>query len=141
MPRTRKPGTAFARHLRRSMTDAERRLWWHLGRVPVESGHFRKQVPLGPYIVDFALLSARLVIEVDGDQHGREPYAEKDRTRTAWLEAQGFRVLRFTNIMVLREVESILDTIHAALYEPSGSASTGGADTPIPSPSPQGGGE
>ena len=145
MPRTRKPNTARAQKLRRSMTDAERRLWWHLDRVPVAARHFRRQVPIGPYIADFALLTERLVIEVDGDHHGREPFAEADRARTAWLESQGFQVLRFSNAQVAREIESVLDTIHAALYERPGTARssrrTGGAGTPTPSPSPQGGGE
>jgi very-short-patch-repair endonuclease len=145
MPRTTKPGTTLSRRLRRDMTDAERRLWWHLKRVPVENTHFRRQVPIGPFVVDFALLSHRLVIEVDGDHHGREPYAEKDLTRTAWLNERGFRVLRFSNADVMRAIDSVLDTIHAALYEPSPMSGAAffdaGAGTPSPSPSPQGGGE
>ena len=79
MPRTTKPGTPLSRRLRRNMTEAERGLWWHLKRVPVENTHFRRQVPIGSFVVDFALLSHRLVIEVDGDQHGREPFATDDR--------------------------------------------------------------
>ena len=82
MAGTRKPGTAVSRRLRREMTDAESRLWWHLKRVPVEDTHFRRQVPIGGCVADFALLSRRLVIEVDGDHHGREPFVGRDRSRT-----------------------------------------------------------
>jgi very-short-patch-repair endonuclease len=127
------------------MTEAERRLWWHLKRVPVEDTHFRRQVPIGSFVVDFALLSHRLVIEVDGDHHGRELYIEKDQARTAWLNERGFRVLCFSNADVMREIDSILDTIHAALYQPSDmsglpASTNAGAGTPTPNPSPQGGG-
>jgi very-short-patch-repair endonuclease len=127
------------------MTPAERRLWWHLDRVPVPGTHFRRQAPLGPYIVDFVCHSAKLVIEVDGAQHGFKRNAAADLIRTQWLEAQGYRVLRFWNDEVLRQVDGVLDTIYAALYS---SLSLGGrADTPTPvalratRPSPQGGGE
>ena len=146
MPRTTKPGTPLSRRLRRNMTEAERRLWWHLKRVPVQDTHFRRQVPIGSFIVDFALLSHRLVIEVDGDHHGREPFAERDQARTAWLNERGFRVLRFSNTDVMRNIDSVLDTIYAALYEPSdmsapATSANAGAGTPTPNPSPQGGGE
>ena len=144
MPGTTKPGTSISRRLRRSMTDAERRLWWHLKRVPVENTHFRRQVPIGSFVVDFALLSHHLVIEVDGDHHGREPFAEQDQAGTEWLADRGFRLLRFSNAALTREIDTVLDTIHAALYDPDFvSASLGDvqAGTPSSNPSPQGGGE
>jgi very-short-patch-repair endonuclease len=59
-----------ARQLRRDTTDAERKLWWHLRRLPMETGHFRRQATIGPYFVDFACHQKRLVIEVDGSRHG-----------------------------------------------------------------------
>jgi very-short-patch-repair endonuclease len=121
-----------ARALRRSLTEPEKRLWWHLRhRVPIEGTHFRRQVAIGPYIADFCCLGARLVVEVDGEQHGRDAGVERDSKRTAYLAEQGFRVVRFTNREVMREIDVVLDTVLAAL----------GPATPTPNPSPQGGGE
>jgi very-short-patch-repair endonuclease len=89
--------------------------------------------------VDFVCHSAKLVVEVDGAQHGFDPNAAADLIRTRWLESQGYRVLRFWNRDVLNDIDVVLDTIYAALY----SSPTFGcrADTPTPNPSPQGGGE
>ncbi|MEE1610270.1 endonuclease domain-containing protein [Microvirga sp. CF3016] len=121
------------------MTDAERRLWWHLKRVPLAATHFRKQAPVGPYVADFVCHSARLILEVDGSQHGFESGLQSDAARSAWLRMQGYKVLRFWNHEVMNEIDVVLDTIYAALYT---APSTGaGADTPTPNPSPQGGGE
>jgi len=111
------------------MTPAEKRLWWHLDRVPVPGTHFRRQAPVGPYVVDFVCHTAKLVIEVDGAQHGFDQNAAADLTRTRWLEAQGYRVLRFWNGEVLHQIDVVLDTIHAALYSPSFG---GRAGTPTP---------
>ncbi len=139
MPRTRKPETTRARSLRRRMTEAERRLWWHLDRIPVPGTHFRRQAPIGPYIVDFTCHRPKVVIEVDGAQHGFDQHAQNDVVRTEWLESQGYRVLRFWNREILFQIDVVLDTIYAALYTaiPTGL----GAGTPTPGPSPQGGGE
>jgi len=105
-----------AKTLRRSLTEAEKRLWWHLRhRLPVEGSHFRRQVALGAYVADFCCLSARLIVEVDGEQHGFEAGSAYDTRRDTYLQSEGFRVLRFSNRMVLREIDSVLDTIHAAL--------------------------
>src|SRR5262245_26367551 len=80
-----------ARTLRRRATEPEQRLWWHLRhRIPIEGTHFRRQVPIGPYIADFCCLKARLIIEVDGNQHGYDENALKDEKRTAYLASQGF---------------------------------------------------
>ncbi len=95
--------------LREDATDAERKLWHHLRRKQVGGLRFRRQYPLGPCIVDFVCLPARLVIEVDGGQHAEQ--AERDRMRTAWLESQGFRVIRFWNNEVLGNVEGVLHVI------------------------------
>jgi very-short-patch-repair endonuclease len=121
------------------MTEAETRLWWHLGRVPVEDTHFRRQAALGPYVVDFVSHGAKLVIEVDGSQHGLEAELRSDEIRTQWLQSQGYRVLRFWNHEVLTQIDVVLDTIFSALQVSLPSSS--GAHTPTPSPSPQGGGE
>ncbi|WP_144765741.1 endonuclease domain-containing protein [Methylobacterium dankookense] len=138
--------SAHATRLRQVPTEAERRLWWHLRhRLPIVGSHVRRQVPIGPYVADFCCLSARLIVEVDGDQHGSDASAAYDSRRDAYLQAEGFRVLRFSNRMVLREIDIVLDTIHAALAaapasslpDPAGQAEP----PPPPAPSPQGGGE
>ena len=104
-----------ARGLRKNPTEAERLLWRHL-RVRQLGGHkFRRQQPLGPYIVDFVCLEKRLIVEVDGGQHAAR--AEKDAQRVAWLKAEGFRVLRFWNTEVLQETEAVWETIRAALQD------------------------
>lgn len=103
-----------ARELRGNPTDAESKLWLRLRRKQVDGHRFRRQVPLGPYVVDFACFDARLIIEVDGGQHTEET-AERDATRTAWLEGQGFRVLRFWNNEVLGNIDGVIETIRAAL--------------------------
>jgi very-short-patch-repair endonuclease len=124
--------------LRRTLTGPEKKLWMLLRkRLPQEDTHFRRQVALGSYVVDFLCLSARLIVEVDGDQHGAEKALRYDEARTNWLEAGGFRVLRFTNRQVMTEADMVLDTIRAALigtleFRPA---------PPTPLPSPRGGGE
>ncbi len=124
--------------LRRSLTEPEKRLWMLLRKRLLQDGtHFRRQVALGPYVADFACLAARLVIEVDGDQHGTDRALRYDARRTAWLEANDFTVLRFTNRQIMTEAEMVVDTIFAAL---SGQLSRC-PPTPTPSPSPQAGGE
>ncbi len=105
-----------ARQLRRRETHAERLLWKALKHMPVEGSHFRRQVPIGRYVVDFACLAARLVIEVDGARHGAAANSRRDQVRTAWLESQGYRVLRFWNTEVVRDVNGVMTVIHAAVY-------------------------
>jgi very-short-patch-repair endonuclease len=107
------------RTLRRNMTDAERRLWQGLRGRQMGGRKFRRQFPLGPYIVDFVCLEARLIIEVDGGQHLDSP---KDKLRDAWLVAEGYRVLRFWNHEVRGETEVVLP--HAKQC-PAPSPSTG----------------
>jgi very-short-patch-repair endonuclease len=103
--------TPNARALRQNMTDAERRLWRELRRRTL-GARFRRQVPIGSYIVDFACLQCRLIIELDGGQHLENP---EDLQRDAWLRSQGYRVLRFWNNDVLRNTEGVLTVILAAL--------------------------
>ena len=114
------PRVARARRLRRDMADAERRLWRGLSRVPVTGTHLRRQATIGPYFADFACHEKRIIIEVDGEQHGFDARRAADERRTAYLEARGYRVLRFWNHEVLTELESVLDTIYAAVHESSG---------------------
>lgn len=103
------------RHLRRDMTDAERTLWFRLRGRRLEGYRFRKQVPLGHYVADFACMAPRLVVEVDGGQHASQ--IERDETRTEWLQSQGFKVLRFWNHEVSENLDGVLLTIVDALRE------------------------
>jgi len=106
---------ANAKRLRANTTSAEDRLWRALDRVPLVKTHFRQQAPVGPYVVDFVCLRARLVIELDGPSHTERGAVEKDARRTAWLESEGYRVLRFWNGEVFENIDGVLDTIHAAI--------------------------
>lgn len=115
-----------ARALRKNPTDAERALWnglrfWQIG------GHkFRRQQPIGDYIVDFVCLEKKIIIEVDGGQHAEQE--EYDGARDAWLRDKGYSVLRFWNNDVLHNLDGVKDSISQAL-----------GTTPFLSPSPQGG--
>ena len=128
-----------ARRLRRNMTPQERKLWRAL-RENFPDAHFRKQVPMGIYIVDFACHSAKLIIEIDGGQHGTDKGMAHDAVRTQFLEAEGYQVLRFWNNEVDRNLEGVLAVIGNAL---TGTAKEiiGAQTCAAPTlPSPQGGG-
>ncbi len=99
--------TRRARNLRRQSTVAEGLLWSRLRRRAL-GVRFRRQVPIGPFIVDFACLERGLVVECDGEQHFESRY---DRRRDSWLERRGFTVLRFWNHEVLGNIEMVADTI------------------------------
>ena len=102
-----------ARELRKNPTDAERVLWRHLRRRQLAGHSFRRQHPIGRYIVDFFCFEKRLVVEIDGGQHSTQ--ASYDAERTAWLEADGYRVMRFWNNQVLGELESVKEAIAKGL--------------------------
>ncbi len=107
-----KPGlTQFARLLRRKQTDAERKLWQKLRSKQFEDLKFRRQQPMGRYIVDFVSFEKKLAIELDGGQHNDEEVMEKDSERTKWLEDKGYTVLRFWNNEVLMNVEGVIEKI------------------------------
>ena len=95
------------------MTDAEQALWRSLRDRQVDGYRFRRQVPIGRYIVDFACLEKGLIVEVDGGQHAINQ--DDDKTRDAWLEKEGYRVLRFWNNEVLGNREGVLVRISEAL--------------------------
>lgn len=100
---------AFARQLRKNMTDAERHLWQRLRSKQLHGIKFRRQQSIGEYIVDFVSFKQRLVIELDGGQHAlQEDY---DAVRSAFLQKQGYRVLRFWNHDVLQQTEAVLESI------------------------------
>jgi very-short-patch-repair endonuclease len=98
--------------LRRDATEAEKKLWQHLRQPPFKAHHFRRQATIGPYFADFASHQARLVIEVDGGQHAG---SSSDEVRTHYLEANGYRVMRFWNNDVLENVSGVLSIIDAAV--------------------------
>ena len=100
-----------ARDLRKSSTKAERALWSQLRDRQLDGHKFRRQQPIGPYIVDFFCLERNLVVEVDGGQHA----PEVDERRTAFLEGAGYRVLRFWNEEVLESMDGVLQTGIAGL--------------------------
>ena len=95
------PTKSNARALRREMTDAESKLWYHLRAHGLAGFKFRRQHPFGPYVLDFYCPIARLVIELDGGQHFEPETLVRDAERTRYLEESGLRVLRFTNFEAL----------------------------------------
>jgi ATP-dependent helicase HrpA/adenine-specific DNA-methyltransferase len=101
-----------AKRLRRNMTDAELLLWSKLRRHQIHGLMFRHQTSIGHYIVDFACLTIKLIIEVDGGQHNINKAADERRTR--WLEARGYRVMRFWNNEVLQNLDGVLEVIWRA---------------------------
>jgi very-short-patch-repair endonuclease len=106
---------ARVKHLRVNATRAETLLWHQLRRKRVEGLRFRRQFPLGQYVVDFVCLPARLIVEVDGPTH--ELTERWDDRRTAWLESRGYRVIRFKNADVARNLDGVVGSIAAALRE------------------------
>jgi very-short-patch-repair endonuclease len=119
---------ARARDLRRAMTEAEKKLWWHLRQLPLANSHFRRQAAIGPYFADFACHKCRVVIEVDGGGHGQARQMATDRRRTAYLTSRGYRVLRFWNNEVLKETEGVMTLIYEAVHQKEA--------PPTPDPSP-----
>ena len=97
-----------AREMRREPTEAERVMWRLLRDRQFRGLKFRRQLPIGRYVADFACLDPRVIIECDGGQHAESAY---DAERDAWLRSEGFRVIRFWNDAVLRETEGVWDTL------------------------------
>ncbi|MEW8222682.1 MAG: endonuclease domain-containing protein [Candidatus Thiodiazotropha taylori] len=114
----------FAKRLRQNMTEAERVLWKQLRAHRMSEQKFRRQQPIGPYIVDFVNFGANLIIECDGGQHNQ---SASDRKRDAWLNQQGFKVLRFWNHDILNNTESVLTEI-LSLLPPSPPAGEGSGE-------------
>jgi very-short-patch-repair endonuclease len=106
-PRQRKN----AKSMRRVMTDAELKLWNELRAHRLMGLSFRRQVPIGPYIVDFACSTHRIVVEVDGSQHTEAEQAERDQTRSAYLVSSGWTILRFWNDDVIRDIDNVCQHI------------------------------
>jgi very-short-patch-repair endonuclease len=105
--------TPVARILRRDRTEAEARLWKYLRNRQMDGAKFRFQSPVGPYVADFLCVEAKLIVELDGGQHGIE--IEQDALRTKALEAAGYHVIRFWNNDVSANTEGVLEAIRLAV--------------------------
>jgi very-short-patch-repair endonuclease len=106
----------FARVLRKNATDAERYLWSRLRLRQLNGFRFRRQRPIGPHVCDFVCMEAFLIVELDGSQHAEQ--TAYDSVRDAFLRSHGFRVLRFWNVDLFKNVDSVLETIFEALHSP-----------------------
>jgi very-short-patch-repair endonuclease len=108
-----------ARALRKRLTPQEVKLWVKLRELKALGFHFRRQAPIGPYIVDFVSFRSRLVVEADGGQHGVLEEARSDHFRDAFLRSQGFRVMRFWNSEIDTNLSGVMESILSALEKPS----------------------
>lgn len=113
-----------ARTLRRNQTDAERLLWHHLRDRRLAAYKFRRQHSIGPFIADFICIERKLIIELDGGQHSLN--VQKDKKRSMYLESKGYKVLRFWNDQVLKNIQVVLEAILKSTED----------KTPSPLPSP-----
>ena len=108
-------GVARARRFRRESTVAERLLWSELRKL---KRNFRRQVPIGAYVADFAHHETRLIIEIDGYHHTLPDRVERDAARTVWLNAAGYRVIRFDEAAVRNAVQAVVEAILAEAVTP-----------------------
>ncbi len=105
-----------AKKLRANTIPHERILWRALKELPIEGSHFRRQAPIGPYIVDFFCPAKRLIIELDGGHHNEDAVAARDLDRQRWLEHEGYRVIRFWNTEITGDLTAVLERIYVELY-------------------------
>jgi very-short-patch-repair endonuclease len=103
--------------MRKAMTDAERR-FWHAVRAKKLGPQFRRQVPIAGYIVDFVCHDSRLIVEIDGGTHGTKAEIAHDQLRTERLQQEGYRVIRFWNDEITRNLPLLLDQLAAELAKP-----------------------
>ena len=115
-----------AKLLRHNLTDAEQKLWYHLRAYRFMGRKFKRQKPMGRYVVDFVCLEEKLIIELDGGQHAES--VEYDHVRDSWLRSEGYTVLRFWNNELINEMDGVLEQIRLTLDS--------GVQTLSPSPSP-----
>jgi len=109
----------FARSLRTNATPAERVLWQQLRLLKLEGRHFRRQVPIAGYVVDFACHKPKLIVELDGSQHAEQSAIVRDERRSREIAAQGYAVMRFWNNEVFESLEGVVDLIRNALGLPT----------------------
>jgi very-short-patch-repair endonuclease len=108
----------FARSLRTNMTDAERLVWFKIRRKQIDDFQFYRQKNIGDYIVDFYCPKGKLILEIDGRQHYEDEGMRKDQIRDQYLQANGFTVLRFSDIDVLKNIDGVLERIQECLKSP-----------------------
>ena len=118
------PKLRYAKQLRTNQTEAEQKLWYHLRGHRFFGLKFKRQKPIGPYIVDFVCLEHGLVIELDGGQHNAHP--QPDRERDAYFVSRGLTTLRFWNNEVINDTDAVLEKIRLSLH----------LELPLPRPSP-----
>ena len=109
--------TRRARELRRLSPAAQRILWSRLRNRGLQGAKFARSEPIGPYFADFVRRAAKLVVEIDGATHSTDEEIAHDRRRTAFLQAEGYRVLRFANAQVYENIAAVIDEIARALAE------------------------
>lgn len=126
----RDPVREMARSLRQSMTPEEIKLWVRLRDFRKRGYHFRRQCPMGGYIVDFVCKQQKLIVEVDGSQHGEDRELEYDRARDRYFSELGFRTLRMWNVDVNRSPDDAADTVLAALEGGGSNKDRAGGETP-----------
>jgi very-short-patch-repair endonuclease len=107
---------AAAKKLRANTTPHERILWRALKELPIDGTHFRRQAPIGPYVVDFFCPAAHLIIELDGGHHNEDDTAKRDRERQLWLEREGYRVVRFWNSEITGDLNAVMERIYVELF-------------------------
>ena len=115
MRKAEKPLREFARDLRKDMTEAEHKLWSHLRRKNLDHYRFRRQYIIGPYIVDFICITEKFIIEVDGATHGETAEIFYDDKRTHYLEQQRWKIIRYGNEEIYKNIDDVLDDIYAHL--------------------------
>jgi len=105
----------FAKELRANMPEAEHRLWYFLRNKQLDGYRFRRQHPVGKYITDFACVREKLIIEVDGATHGDAHEIQYDERRTRFMESQGWKIVRYGNEKVYKDIDDVMDDIYAHL--------------------------
>lgn len=110
----------FARRLRHEQTPPERRFWALIRPWRDTGWHWRRQAPMGPYVVDFVCKRIRLVVEIDGNTHSADAGIAHDARRTDYLAGQGYTVLRFTNGEVMNNAEGVYEVLRQTLGDPVG---------------------
>ncbi len=115
-----KKGHKFAKQLRKSMPEAEYQLWQHIRRKQLAGHYFRRQLPIGSYVADFACVKEKLVIEIDGYGHSADIDIRHDNKRTMYLNNLGWRVIRFSNEDVYDDIGEVVEAIagHLSTAEP-----------------------
>ena len=109
--------TRRARALRRDATSAERILWRRVQNRAIGGFKFVRQAPVGPYIADFLCRQRSLIVEIDGETHSSTAEIARDAMRTAFLEANGYRLIRFNNAQLYENIEAVIEAILDALHE------------------------